>query len=58
MVTQIFNIQRLSDGKTYQNDGSWGNGDNKPFSPESEAMLFVDTQANGSYRINPIYIKS
>jgi len=58
MVTQIFNVQRLSDGKTYQNDGSWGNGNNKPFAPENEAILFVDTQSNGSYRINPIYVKS
>lgn len=58
MVTQIFNVQRTSDGKTYQNDGTWGNGNNKPFSSELEATTFVDTQDNGNYRLNPLYVKS
>lgn len=58
MVTPIFNVQRTSDGKTYQNDGSWGNGNNYPFSSESDATTFIDTQVNGTYRINPLYVKS
>lgn len=58
MVTQIFNIQRTSDGKTYQNDGTWGNGNNKSFSSELEATTLIDTQDNGNYRLNPLYVKS
>ena len=58
MVTQIFNVQRISDGKTYQVDGTWGNVDNYPFASESAAITFIDTQANGNYRVNPLYTKS
>jgi len=58
MVTQIFNVQRTSDGKTYQNDGSWGSGDNYPFPSEVDAVNFIDTQANDKYRLNPLYVKS
>ena len=36
MATKIFNIQRTSDGKTYQNDSTWGIGDNKDFISENE----------------------
>jgi len=58
MVTQIFNVQRTSDGKTYQNDGTWGSGNNYPFSSEIEAITFVESQDNGNYRLNPLYVKS
>ena len=35
MALKIFNVQRTSDGKTYQNDGTWGIGDNKDFISEN-----------------------
>ena len=58
MVIQIFNVQRLSDGKTYQNGGSWGTGNNYPFPSESDAVTSIDTQDNRTYRINSLYNKS
>ena len=58
MVTQIFNVQRISDGKTYQNDVTWGNFNNKSFSSELEANTFTDTQDNCNYRFNYLYVKS
>ena len=58
MVTQVFNVQRTSDGKTYQNGDSWGNGNNYQFSSEIDAINFIDTQSNDTYRVNPLYVKS
>ena len=37
---------------------SWYDGNNKSFSSELEATTFTDTQDNGNYRFNPLYVKS
>ena len=54
MATKIFNIQRTSDGKTYQNDSTWGIGDNKDFISENEVTTFLDTLGVGRWRLNEL----
>jgi len=55
MALKIFNVQRTSDGKTYQNDGTWGIGDNKDFISENEVINFLDTLGEGRWRLNELY---
>ncbi len=58
MIVQVFNIQRLSDGKLYQANGVWGSGNNYNFATENEALTFLESQSNDTYRINSLYLKS
>lgn len=55
MATKIFNVQRTSDGKTYQNNNTWGIGDNKDFSSEEDVVTFLNTLGTGRWRLNELY---
>ena len=57
MVTKIYNIQRVSDGKTYQADGTWAQGQSNPydFTSEGDAEVFLATQSPDRWRLNILY---
>jgi hypothetical protein len=55
MAVKIYNVQRTSDGKTYQSNGTWGNGDNYDFTSETDVESFLNTLGSGRWRLNILY---
>lgn len=57
MVTKIYNVQRVSDGKTYQADGTWAQGQGTPydFTSETDVETFLNTQSPDRWRLNILY---
>ena len=55
MATKIYNIQRVSDGLTYQANATWGNGNNYDFLSETEVESVLNTQGQGRWRLNILY---
>ena len=57
MATKIYNVQRVSDGKTYQADGTWASGQGTPydFPNESDVETFLNTQSSNRWRLNILY---
>jgi hypothetical protein len=57
MATKIYNVQRVSDGKTYQANGTWAQGQGTPydFASESDVETFLGTQSSDRWRLNILY---
>lgn len=55
MVEKVYNVQRVSDGKTYQTDGTWGQGNNYDFTREEDVVNLLNTQETNRWRLNILY---
>ncbi len=54
-MVKIYNIQRTVDGKSYQNDGTWGSGNNFGFASEADVESFLGNEGSGEWRLSILY---